>query len=101
MITDEIGQPNFVNIIQQFLHDQHCSDLDSEATFSSTSSELLEFHGKIGVCSYTVATFFAPSSISRIGGMQCERIHAINTRRNGAGQYDCVFVSTDPTAEGM
>ena len=26
MIADTIGQPNFVNLIQQFLYDQHCSD---------------------------------------------------------------------------
>jgi hypothetical protein len=101
MIADEIGQPNFVNLIQQFLYVQHRSDSDSEATSSSTSSELPEFRGKIGVCSSVIATFFAPSDISGIGGMQCERIRAINTWRNSAGRFDCVFVSTDPTAEGM
>ena len=33
--------------------------------------------------------------------MRCERIHAINVWRNGPGRYDCVFVNTDPSADGM
>jgi hypothetical protein len=101
MVADAIGQPNFVDLIQQFLYDQRRSDLESEATSSSTSSELPEFCGKISMFKSAVATFFAPSDISGVGGMRCERIHAVDTWRNGAGRYDCVFVSTDPTAEGM
>jgi hypothetical protein len=33
--------------------------------------------------------------------MRCERIHAVDTWRNGASWNDCVFVSTDSTSEGM
>jgi len=53
------------------------------------------------VCASAIATFFAPSDISGIGGMRCERIRAVNTWRSGPGRYDCVFVSTDPMGEGM
>ena len=98
MIADAIGQPDFVDLIQQFLYDQHHSDSESEVT---TSSELMEFCGKISMFKSAIATFFAPSDISGVGGMRCERIHAIDTWRNSAGRYDCVFVNTDPMAEGM
>jgi hypothetical protein len=33
--------------------------------------------------------------------MRCERIHAIHAWRNGPGRYDCVFVNTDPSVDGM
>ena len=48
-----------------------------------------------------VVTFYAPSDISGVGGMCYERIHAVDTWRNGPGRYDYVFVSTDSAAEGM
>ena len=33
--------------------------------------------------------------------MHRERIRAVSTWRNGPARYDCVYVSTDPKAEGM
>jgi hypothetical protein len=55
----------------------------------------------IRVFNSAVATFYAPSDISGIGGMRCERIHATDTWRHGPGRHDCVFVNTDSAAEGM
>jgi hypothetical protein len=68
---------------------------------SSTSSDHPEFCTKISVYSSAVATFYAPSDVSGIGGMRCERIHAIDSWRNGPGRYDCIFVNTDPSMDGM
>ncbi|KAG2337300.1 hypothetical protein BDR05DRAFT_952748 [Suillus weaverae] len=48
-----------------------------------------------------VATFFAPSDLSGIGSIHYERICAVDMWRNGPGRYDCVFVSTDSSANGM
>jgi hypothetical protein len=48
-----------------------------------------------------VATFYAPSDISGVGGMRCERIRAVDTWRNGPGRYDCVFINTDDSAKGL
>ncbi|KAG1761287.1 hypothetical protein EV702DRAFT_1183336 [Suillus placidus] len=48
-----------------------------------------------------VATFFAPSNLSGISGMRYKRIRAVDMWRNGPGCYDCVFVSTDSSADGM
>jgi hypothetical protein len=33
--------------------------------------------------------------------MRCERIHATNAWWNGPARYDCVFVNTDPSENGM
>jgi hypothetical protein len=33
--------------------------------------------------------------------MRSERIHATDTWRNGPGRYDCIFVNTDPSVDGM
>lgn len=97
---EKIKQPDFTHLIQKFIHDQNQPDSDSEVS-SSTSSDLPEFHGKIKIYTSAVATFYAPSDISGIGGMRCERIHAVDAWRNGPGRYDCVFVNTDSSADGM
>ena len=67
-ITEVINQPDLVNLIQQFLHDQCCSDSESVESSSNTSN-LPEFHEQIRVFTSAVATFHAPSDISGIGGM--------------------------------
>jgi hypothetical protein len=59
------------------------------------------FYGRITVYSSAVATFYAPSDISGVGGMRKERIHAVKSWRKGPGRYDTVFVNTNPAAEGM
>jgi hypothetical protein len=56
---------------------------------------------KISIYPSAVATFYAPSDICGAGGMRSERIRAVTSWRNGASRFDTVFVSTDPTAEGM
>jgi hypothetical protein len=99
IIANEIDQPDLVNLIQKFLYDQTRSDTDSQ--MSSSTTDLPKFHNKISVYTSAVATFYAPSDISGVGGMRCERIHAVDTWRNGPGRYDCIFVDTDSSAEGM
>ncbi|KAG1876353.1 hypothetical protein F4604DRAFT_1880643 [Suillus subluteus] len=101
LLADQIGEPNLMTHIQQFLHDQlRHSDSKSEASADS-SSALPELHEKITLYTSAVATFFTPSDISGIGGMRYEHIRAMDTWRNSPGRYDCAFISTDPTAEGM
>lgn len=106
LLADQIGQPDLTSLIQHFLRNQCYSDSDSESS-SSASSDLPEFYEKITLYTSAVATFYAPSDISGIGGMRYERIRAVDTWRNGPGRYDCVFVSTqvdsdsDASAKGM
>jgi hypothetical protein len=99
-IAEVIDQPDLVNLIQQFLHDQCRSDSESDE-LSSNNLNLPEFHEKIRIFPSAVATFHAPSDISGIGGMRYERIHAVAAWRKGPARYDCVFVNTDPSATGM
>jgi hypothetical protein len=99
-IADEIQQPDFPDLIQQFIYKQQHSDNDSD---DSSASALPTFYNKITVYPSAVATFHAPSDISGIGGMRRERIRAkkLWRTRSASGRYDTIFVNTDPSIEGM
>jgi hypothetical protein len=49
----------------------------------------------------SVATFYAPSDQSGLGGMFRERIRAVRSWRGGAPRYDCLFVEQDPDQPGF
>jgi hypothetical protein len=96
-IATEIEQPNFTNLIRQFIHDQKHLGSDSNTSLA----DLPAFYGKITVYPSAVATFRAPSDVQGIGGMRRERIRAMKMWRKGPGRYDTIFVNTDSFAEGM
>ena len=48
-----------------------------------------------------VATYYAPSDPSGIGGMHREHIRATSSWRRGPARYDCAFVNSHPELEGM
>ena len=98
-IATKIAQPDLSDLIQQFIYNQQHHDSHSESDISV--SNLPTFYGKITVYPSAVATFHAPSDISGIGGMHCERIRAVKSWRKGPGHYDTIFVNTDPSMEGM
>lgn len=56
---------------------------------------------RVSVANSAVATYYAPSDLSGVGGMHRERIRATRSWRNGPARHDCVAVGTDATAEGM
>jgi hypothetical protein len=96
-IAAEMGQPEFPDLIRQFIRNQQ----DSDDISNTGITDLPMFYGKIMTYSSAVATFHAPSDISGIGGMRRERIHATKSWRNGPGRYDIIFINTDPSMEGM
>jgi hypothetical protein len=100
-IATEIKQPDFIDLIQQFIYNQQHPDHASESSSDTSAPVLPTFYGKIMVYSSAVATFHAPSDISGIGGMRREWIRAIKSWRKGPCRYDTIFVNTDPSAEGM
>jgi hypothetical protein len=55
----------------------------------------------ISIFPSAVSTFYAPSDIYGIGGMCCECIRAVPSWQRGLSRYDCVFINTDPSSEGM
>jgi len=65
VIATKIGQPNFPNLIPQFIYDQQHFDCTSD----TSSADLPTFCGKITVYPSAIATFHALSDISGIGGM--------------------------------
>jgi hypothetical protein len=93
-------QPGFTNLICRFLHHQRHLDSDSDIT-DVPLDELPSFHEKISLYPSAVATFYAPSDISGVGGMRRERIRAVPTWRKAGSRYDCIFVNTDSNAPGM
>jgi hypothetical protein len=97
-IAGEIEQPDLSDLIQQFIYKEQHSDHVSD---DSSVSALPTFYGKITVYPSAVATFYAPSDISGVGGMRRERIRAVKSWRKGLGRYDTVFVNTNPSLEGM
>lgn len=95
------SQPDLILLIRHFL----CGQLYPVSDSSATSSPLPRlgpfFDEPISVYTSTVATFYSPSDLCGTQGMRRERIRAVSSWRSGPGRYDCVFVNTDPGAEGM
>lgn len=93
-LQQEIEEPDFLDLLAEFLSEQisHSGQLHSS---------LPSIQGKIAVYPSAVAMFYAPCDISGIGGMRRERIRAVPSWRKGPARYDCVFVNTDPDADGM
>jgi hypothetical protein len=96
-IATEIEQPDFTDLIRQFIYDQEHLESDSNTSLA----ELPAFYDKITVYPSAVATFCAPSDVQGASGMRRERIRAMKSWRKGPGRYDTIFVNTDSSAEGM
>ena len=97
----QLQQPTFPILVKKFLHQQLYPD--SEISFAAVQSHnhsYLEINSKIHVRNSAVATFRAPSDISRIYGMHREHIQAISSWWGGPARYDCVLVNSDPDLEG-
>lgn len=98
-------QPNLRQLIQIFLHTQLRADslpsLFSSDSDSESDHNLPDFNNTISVYNSAVATYYAPSDLSGVGGMHRERIRAVSSWRGEGPRRDCVFINTDPTKEGM
>jgi hypothetical protein len=89
------NRPHLPRLIRRFLYDQLHGHLPS------ADADLPAFHEQVRIHRSAVATFYAPSDPSGIGGMRRERIRAVPTWRKGPGRYDCIFVVTDESLKGM
>lgn len=92
-LANDLNYPDLVYLIRRFLHKQLFP--------ASDSTRLPAFDERIHVYPSAVATFYAPSDICGTGGMRRERIRSMPSWRGGPCRHDCVFVETDPDAEGM
>ncbi|KAG2128044.1 uncharacterized protein EDB93DRAFT_1243604 [Suillus bovinus] len=99
-LSTELSIPNLYNVLRRFLFEQVYPD-DQHPPSEIPLSRCPRFDGNIQVFNSASSTFYAPSDRSGIGGMRREHIHACPIWRNEAPRYDCVFVNTDASVEGM
>lgn len=90
-------------LIRRFLFDQKYPD--SEIPGVDINLSLCpRFSGNISVYHSAVATYYAPSDGSGVGGMYRERIRATPTWNRGESsipRYDCVLVQVSPEDDGF
>jgi hypothetical protein len=87
-------------MIRRFLYSQEHPDIDIPLK-DIPISQCPSFSGKVKVFPSAVATFYAPSDQSGIGGMYRERIRAVRSWRGGAPRRDCIFVEQDTDQPGF
>lgn len=92
--------PGLPDMIRRFLFSQKNPDSDIPL-HDVPLDDCPLYSGKVKVFPSAVATFFAPSDQSGIGGMYRERIRAVRSWRGGAPRYDCVFVEQDAEQPGF
>ncbi|KAI6155779.1 hypothetical protein BKA82DRAFT_4326792 [Pisolithus tinctorius] len=97
-LAAELCLPQLPNILCRFLYSQlfPTDDLDDIAL-----DECPPYDGSVRVYNSACSTFFAPSDLCGLYGMRREHIHSCPMWRNEGPRFDCVFVVTDPEAEGM
>ena len=98
-LTHSLNEPDFVNKLHLFFLDQTCASPDFDMLPMDDQPPKID--NLITLYPSAVATYFAPSDLSGIGGMHSECICAtLNWRKEGPC-YDAVFVNTNPDEDGM
>ncbi|KAL6303589.1 hypothetical protein BKA93DRAFT_817925 [Sparassis latifolia] len=93
-----IDIPHLPDLVSSFLYDQlhpdHPLQPEELAPRCPHLDHLRVYHS-------AVATFYAPSDLSGVGGMHRKWIRATPSWKLGAPRYDCLFIETDSSREGM
>ncbi|KAF8872810.1 hypothetical protein BD779DRAFT_1613747 [Infundibulicybe gibba] len=98
-LAHHLGIPQLRELIRLFLFQQYHPN---RADLDELPPNDFPYHdGHILAFPSAIATFFAPSDYSGIGGMYRERIRATPSWRLGPPRYDCIFVEQDPEALGF
>lgn len=105
LLSTHINIPNFSTAVKRFLYDQ----LHPNAPVQNDTVLPTSYYGdlndprlsRFSVFTSARATFYAPSDLSGIGGMYREHIRATKSWQKGLPRYDCVFVETDASKDGM
>ncbi|KAI6015152.1 hypothetical protein F5J12DRAFT_904460 [Pisolithus orientalis] len=99
-LAAELEMPQFPEILHCFLHGQ-LYPADACDPQEIPFDECPFYNSKLCIYNSTSLTFFASSNLSGIYSMHHEYIHSCPMWRNEGPHFDCVFVVTDPQAEGM
>ena len=89
--------PDLPLLVRHFLEFQLSNNASSDTALPpdlSPDSPISVFHSAI-------ATFYAPSDLSGLGGMHTECIRSTPRWRKGQARYDTVFLERDPDILGM
>ena len=103
-LAQHLHLPHLPNLVRRFLHCQYPNsdaESDSESNSEVDITDCPEYTGKIIIYPSAVATFFAPSDPSGMGGMCRERIRSVSSWRGGSARRDCVFADQDSSAVGF
>ncbi|KAG1719032.1 hypothetical protein EDB19DRAFT_1898883 [Suillus lakei] len=99
-LAHEVAVPDLRRLIRYFLFSQLNPD-DARNPEDIPAAGLPRHEGKLQVFNSAAATFYAPSDLNGIGGMQREHIRACPLWWNEYPRNDCMFINTDSDAEGM
>ena len=96
-LSHHIQQPTLLLLTRQFL----CSQLQNgfDPIDDGVVPDLSDC--SVSVFHSAVATFYAPSDLSGLGGMHSETIRSTPSWRKGPARYDTVFLEKDPEIPGM
>ena len=98
-LSQKIRQPDLPCLARQFLF----TALNPDTPIPADVNDLLEIIGKINVYNSAHVVFYAPSDLSGLRGMHCERIRSAVSWHSGRPWRDCVFIgnSDSPDAPGF
>ncbi|KIM60579.1 hypothetical protein SCLCIDRAFT_123900, partial [Scleroderma citrinum Foug A] len=99
-LATELDIPYFPSLLRYFLHSQ-LDPTDTQLPEEIPLEECPFYNGKLRVYNSACSTFFAPSDLSGVHGMRREHIRSCPMWRKEGPRLDCVFIVTNPQAEGM
>ncbi|KAI1782777.1 hypothetical protein LXA43DRAFT_1137866, partial [Ganoderma leucocontextum] len=96
-LAAHVNIPSLPFLVSRFIFQQ----LHPDSDLPEDPNALPACSSRIHIYHSAVATFYAPSDPSGIGGMHREHIRATPSWRKGPPRYDCVFVGADPSQRGF
>ena len=91
--------PSLPTLVSQFLYEQFHPDLDVPVE-DVPSADCLH-NVRVRLYPSAVATYYAPSDKSGMGGMCRERIWSVHSWMGGPGRHDCVFITHNEDLAGF
>lgn len=99
-LATELAIPDFIIYLRRFLFER-LNPNDPRDIMAVPHLELPCYDGPVSVFNSASSRFYAPSDLCGTGGMHKEYIRSCPMWRGEGPRYDCVFVGTDPDADGM
>jgi hypothetical protein len=96
-LGEHIGHPHLRQLLEQFIYEQQ----NQNVVIGENIPPVEPLTGKVYLYPSAVATYYAPSDLSGIGGMHREIIRASSSWHGGHPRYDCVVVEHDAAQEGF